>query len=76
MGKLSFDARVGDVMILLSDGVALGNDDSVWLLDLLTGGFDSNLEVMAEKIIAESRRHGSDDDISVILVRLDGEVTK
>lgn len=70
IGKLSFDARAGDVIIMLSDGVALGNDDSVWLLDLLTTGFDSNLDVMAEKLIAEARRRGSDDDISVALIKL------
>lgn len=71
IGKLSFDANAGDFIIMLSDGVAMGNDDSIWLLDLLGKGFDKNLEVMAEKIIAEARRRGSDDDISVALIAIE-----
>jgi len=72
IGKLSFDTQAGDVIIMLSDGVALGNDDSIWLLDLLTSGFDDNLELMAEKIISEARKRGSDDDISVALTSISG----
>lgn len=71
IGKLTFEVQPGDVIIMLSDGVACGNDDSIWLLDLLGEGFDSNLDVMAEKIIAESRHRGSDDDISVALIRIE-----
>ena len=69
--KLTFDAEAGDVIIMLSDGVAQGNDECMWLLDLLSSGFDSNLELMAEKIISAARRAGSEDDISVVLIKLD-----
>ena len=71
VGKLTFDVLPGDIVIMLSDGVAGGNDDSVWLLDLLGGGFDPNLEVMAEKIINAARSRGSEDDISVALVQIE-----
>ena len=70
IGRLSFDACPGDVLFMLSDGVIPDGDECVWFLDLLSAGYDSNADVMAEKIIAEARRRGSDDDISVAIVKI------
>ena len=70
VGKLSFDAREGDVIFMFSDGVFPDGDESVWFLDLLSSGFDPDLDLMAEKIISEARKRGSEDDISVALIRI------
>ena len=70
IGKISFESKAGDAIFMLSDGVLPDGDEGVWFLDLLAGGYDSNSEVMAEKIIAEARRRGSDDDVSVVIVKI------
>jgi stage II sporulation protein E len=75
VGRLSFDAHVGDVIFMMSDGVLPDGDECVWFLDLLAAGYDPSPEVMAEKIIAEARRRGSDDDVSVMIVKI-GEAKK
>lgn len=70
--KLSFDAQDGDVIIMLSDGIAEGDEDAAWLLDTLTREWDDSLDKMTKKIIAAAREHGSDDDASVILTKVKG----
>ena len=69
--KLSFDTEDGDVIIMMSDGIAEGEDDAIWLMELLTLGWDQNADAMAKKIIAAARDHGSDDDASVAIIKVD-----
>ena len=68
--KLSFDSEPGDVIIMMSDGIAQGDEDCIWLIELLSKEWEPNPETMAKKIIAAAREHGSDDDASVILVKV------
>ena len=70
IGKLTFEAKEGDVIFMLSDGVIPDGDESVWFLDLLSSGYDSDPDRMSEKLISEARRRGSDDDISVVIIKL------
>ena len=72
-GKLSFDGREGDVIIMISDGVASGDEDCLWLIEMLNSEWDNDLSKMAKKMIARARERGSRDDISVILTRICGE---
>ena len=72
-GKLSFDGEAGDVIIMMSDGVASGDEDCLWLIELLSSEWEDDLTAMAKKMIARARMGGSRDDISVILTRIDKE---
>jgi stage II sporulation protein E len=69
--KLSFDTEDGDVIIMMSDGIAGGEDDAIWLMELLTKDWENNAEAMAKKIVATARERGSDDDASVIIIKVD-----
>ena len=68
--KLSFDSQKGDVIIMMSDGVTQGDEDCLWLFELLSGEWEPNLDNMTNKIIAAARAHGSPDDVSVVLTRV------
>ena len=68
--KLSFDAQAGDVIIMMSDGIAQGDDDPAWLIDLLSNDAEDDKKAMAKRIVAAARKQGSDDDASVVVVEL------
>jgi len=69
-GRLTFDVEDGDVIIMMSDGVAMGNEDCMWLLDMLSAEWDDDLHLMSRRLIDRARRSGSCDDISVILTKV------
>ena len=71
VGKVSFDSQDGDVIFMLSDGVLPDGDETEWFLELLASGYDSDHRLMAEKIIDGARRRGSDDDISVAIIKIE-----
>ena len=71
--QLCFDVEPGDVIVMLSDGIAQGFEESVWLLDMLSCSWDEgeDLHTVAEKILAEAaRRNPRPDDRSVALIRI------
>ena len=79
--EVRFDLEVGDVIVLLSDGVAEGggedlNDslsDSLWLADMLTFEWKEgeDLAAMSEKILSRARSlHRRSDDMTVVMVRV------
>jgi stage II sporulation protein E len=69
-GRLTFDVEDGDVIIMMSDGVAMGNEDCMWLLDMLTTEWDDDLRLTTRRLIDRARKSGSRDDISVILTKV------
>lgn len=68
--RLSFEVESGDVIIMVSDGVAAGNEDCPWLSELLTDGWEDDLNAMARRLISKAREKGSRDDISVVLTKV------
>ena len=75
--RIAYDAMPGDVIIMLSDGIASedgiedGEGDCVWLLDLLSDGWEEDLESMADTVLRRARDEGSVDDLSVVLIRVE-----
>ena len=69
--KIRFELALGDVIVMVSDGVAQSLEDGVWLANLLTYEWDDDLGAMAEKILdnAVFANHRS-DDMTVILARV------
>lgn len=62
----------GDVVVMMSDGVTGGKEECPYLFDLLRqniGG--SGLDRYAELIVKYARAEGSEDDISVALMRIE-----
>lgn len=71
--QLCFDVEPGDVIIMLSDGIAQSFEESVWLLDLLSCGWaeTDDLETVAQKILAGAAQNNArPDDRSVALIRV------
>ncbi len=71
--QLCFDLEPGDVIVMLSDGIAQSFEESVWLLDLLSAGWDDTEELatVAERILAAAATHNArPDDRSIILARI------
>lgn len=74
--RISYDIRAGDVIIMLSDGICPEDggeevaSEGMWLLDLLSDGWENQTDVMAEQILREARQRGSEDDLSVIVLEV------
>ena len=70
---LTFHLRRGDVVVMLSDGVAPSFDEAVWLMDMLCREeeWTDDLGAMAEKIVRRARESSPHpDDATVSLVRI------
>lgn len=77
--KMKLDAKPGDIIVMVSDGVTQGSENCIWLKDLLIAEDTSesaDLDALADKIIVKSRKaarlmgYEKYDDASVVIVRL------
>ena len=78
--KITYDVKAGDVIIMISDGIGdaesaednktEGSEDCLWLLDMLSDGWQNDLNLRAESILTRAREEGSQDDLSVILIEV------
>ena len=71
--RINVELAVGDVIVLLSDGLAPDGEAPAWLISLLSCEPAADLPALADRIIAEaiSRTPPPGDDISVALTRLE-----
>lgn len=69
--RISFDVGDGDIIVMVSDGVTQGRDECPWLFELLKRHVEcEGLERTARMIADRAVREGGDDDISVIMVKI------
>ena len=75
---ISFEALHGDVIVMLSDGVARSFEDCPWLYDLLSGEAmrDDDPERMARTIVRYAMENGASDDVTAGVILLEGRVRK
>lgn len=69
---LRFRMRPGDVVVMVSDGVTLGNDECPWLLELLSAPLPESMDTLRADILRRAISAGSPDDLSAIAIRLEG----
>jgi hypothetical protein len=70
--SVKFDLSAGDVVVMMSDGVTCGEDECAWLFELLLQNVGrAPLERIADLILKYAVGHGSDDDISVAVIRVE-----
>ena len=70
--RFNFKLSEGDVVVMISDGVTGGREECPWLFDLLRQNAESaGLERTADLIMKYAVGHGSSDDISVAVMRIE-----
>lgn len=73
--QVKFELQGGDIIVMISDGVSPEPEECVWLMEMLCGDTDfRELSDVAKKIAQRARNEGSQDDISVVLMRVDNIV--
>ena len=73
---IRFDVEAGDIIVMLSDGVARSFEECPWLLDMLTTDRDvlsGEADLAAEKIVRSAAERGSSDDITAGVIRITGD---
>ena len=68
---LRFRMHPGDVVVMVSDGVTLGNDECPWLIDLLSSPMPDSMDSLRRDIIKRALTAGSEDDLSAIAIRVE-----
>ncbi len=69
--EIRFSLEAGDVVLMISDGIAQSFEDSLWLLGIVSCEWEDSLQAMADKIMARAKaRGGVQDDMTVALVRV------
>ena len=68
--KLRFRTHPGDVVVMVSDGVTLGNDECPWLIDLLSSPMTDSMDSLRADIIRRALASGAEDDLSAIAIRV------
>ena len=68
---LRFRTHPGDVVVMVSDGVTLGNDECPWLIDLLSSPMPRSMDSLRTDIIRRALSAGSEDDLSAIAIRVE-----
>ena len=70
--KTKITLERGDAVVMMSDGVTGGRDECPWLFDLLKRNIESApLGRTADLIMKYARTYGSEDDVSVVIVRIE-----
>ena len=70
-GKLDLEVSVGDVIVMVSDGVTDGKEECPWLFDLLRSqGASATPDRLAELVVKYAKTEGARDDISVTVIRV------
>ena len=69
--RLRFSAEAGDLVVMVSDGVTQSREDCVWLVSMLTGEWSEDVSEMARLIAERAREEGSDDDITVSIIKIE-----
>lgn len=66
-----FDARPGDVIFMLSDGVVQGSEDGVWLAELIRMDKTGDVSRLAEEVVRKARElNERADDATAAVIRI------
>ena len=69
--RIRVDVKGGDVVVMVSDGVADSPESSVWLPELLSRDFDGTLSEYAQYILEEAKKNSrSRDDMTVSVAKI------
>lgn len=70
--RIKVEVQAGDYVIMLSDGIAQTVEDAPWLIELVANSTAKTPELFAAEILEEAKRRSvSDDDMSVVVLKID-----
>ncbi len=69
--QIDFEVKHGDLIVMVSDGITDGNNECVWLLDLLDTTTEQDPTVLARRIVASASERGCTDDLSAVVLRVE-----
>jgi stage II sporulation protein E len=67
--RIRFDVREGDVILQVSDGVSGGEEECLWLSELLCNRWDGDAQKFARLVLARASEE-SEDDLSVLVTEV------
>jgi stage II sporulation protein E len=67
--KLCFDLEAGDVLVQGSDGVTHGEEECLWLSDMLITRWEGDAEKFARLVLNRAEEEGM-DDLSVLITEI------
>ncbi|MBO7341329.1 MAG: SpoIIE family protein phosphatase, partial [Clostridia bacterium] len=67
--RISFEVQSGDVIVQVSDGVTGGEEECLWLAELLQSRWDGEAEKFARLILNRASESGG-DDLSVMITEV------
>lgn len=71
--EIKFELQEGDIIVMISDGVAQSFEDGIWLANMLTYEWEEGegLQAMSEKILAGAKSNNKrSDDMTVGLIKV------
>jgi stage II sporulation protein E len=69
--KTAFDLRVGDTVVMISDGVLRSQGDCPWLLDIMKKcAATHSPETLSAMIAKRAQKENGNDDISVAVIKI------
>ena len=66
--QIEFDVRDGDMVVMVSDGVASGEGECPWLSELPSDGETQSPAAVAEGILSAAAQSNPADDLSAIVL--------
>ncbi|MBQ9777759.1 MAG: SpoIIE family protein phosphatase [Clostridia bacterium] len=67
--KLRFDLEEGDVLVQVSDGITRGEEECLWLSDMLLTRWEGDAEKFARLVLNRAEEQGM-DDLSVLITEI------
>ncbi len=67
--RIRFELEVGDVLVQMSDGVSGGEEECLWLCELLCERWDGDAQKFARLVLARASEE-SQDDLSVLVTEV------
>ena len=68
--RIDMELSVGDLVVMVSDGVTDGREECPWLFDLLRCQSAAEPERIAELVVKYAKSEGAVDDVSVVVAKL------